>query len=65
MNSAPPDPASEPDAGRLTRIDLRPIASPLPLGFCTVAIASALGACLQLGAFAPADRGAVGPILRP
>ncbi|MEU2160088.1 GPR1/FUN34/YaaH family transporter [Streptomyces chengbuensis] len=65
MNSAPPDPACEPDARRLTRINLRPIASPLPLGFYTVAIASALGACLQLGAFAPADRGAVGLTIVP
>ncbi|MEU2394043.1 hypothetical protein [Streptomyces sp. NPDC007369] len=41
----------EPDLRGMTRISLRPIASPLPLGFHTVAIASVIVGCLQLGVF--------------
>ncbi|MFE6306145.1 GPR1/FUN34/YaaH family transporter [Nocardiopsis sp. NPDC057823] len=41
----------------MTRINLRPIASPMPVGFYAVAIASVMVACLQLGLFpAGADR---------
>ncbi|TQF01632.1 hypothetical protein E6W39_04455 [Kitasatospora acidiphila] len=43
----------------MTRITLRPIASPLPLGFYTVAIASAVTSSLQLGLIDSADRQAV------
>ncbi|MFG3349976.1 MULTISPECIES: GPR1/FUN34/YaaH family transporter [Streptomyces] len=43
----------------MTRITLRPIASPMPLGFFTVAIASVMTACLQLGVFDAEDRTAV------
>ncbi|MFF8831151.1 GPR1/FUN34/YaaH family transporter [Streptomyces sp. NPDC015131] len=35
----------------MTRINLRPIASPMPVGFFAVAIASVLVGCLQLGLF--------------
>ncbi|MEU5084932.1 MULTISPECIES: acetate uptake transporter family protein [Streptomyces] len=35
----------------MTRINLRPIASPMPLGFYAVAIASVIVGCLQLGVF--------------
>ncbi|WP_223180183.1 hypothetical protein [Streptomyces griseicoloratus] len=38
----------EPALRGMTRINLRPIASPMPLGFYTVAIASVLVACFQL-----------------
>ncbi|MEU5209987.1 GPR1/FUN34/YaaH family transporter [Streptomyces sp. NPDC020742] len=49
----------------MTRINLRPIASPLPLGFFTVAIASVLTGCLQLGVFQAADRRAVALCVLP
>ncbi|MEU2561952.1 GPR1/FUN34/YaaH family transporter [Streptomyces longispororuber] len=58
MTASGPSPAAppegrhfEPDLRRMTRINLRPIASPMPLGFYAVAIASVLVGCLQLGAF--------------
>ncbi|WP_219507879.1 GPR1/FUN34/YaaH family transporter [Nonomuraea ceibae] len=43
----------EPDLRAMTRINLRPIASPMPLGFYAVAIASVMIATLQLGLFPP------------
>ncbi|MEU3607804.1 GPR1/FUN34/YaaH family transporter [Streptomyces sp. NPDC035033] len=41
----------EPDLRSMTRINLRPIASPMPLGFYAVAIASIVVGCFQLGVF--------------
>jgi hypothetical protein len=44
------DPAKwEPDLRAMTRIVLRPIGSPMPLGFFTVAIDSVLVSALQWG----------------
>ncbi|MFF4298519.1 GPR1/FUN34/YaaH family transporter [Streptomyces vinaceus] len=55
----------EPDLRAMTRITLRPIASPMPLGFFTVAIASVMTGCLQLGVLGPADRRAVALCVLP
>ncbi|MGW5347219.1 GPR1/FUN34/YaaH family transporter [Streptomyces sp. HUAS TT3] len=63
--AAPPGRRFEPDLRSMTRINLRPIASPMPLGFFTVAIASVMTACLQLGILAPADRRAVALCVLP
>ncbi|MFE6364371.1 GPR1/FUN34/YaaH family transporter [Streptomyces sp. NPDC057806] len=41
----------EPDLRAMTRINLHPIASPMPVGFFAVAIASVIVGCLQLGVF--------------
>ncbi|MFE2107833.1 GPR1/FUN34/YaaH family transporter [Kitasatospora sp. NPDC059463] len=49
----------EPDPRAMARIHLRPIASPLPLGFFAVAIASAVTSSLQLGLIDGAGRQAV------
>ncbi|MET8698093.1 GPR1/FUN34/YaaH family transporter [Kitasatospora sp. NPDC004723] len=49
-----------PDLDAMTRITLRPIASPMPLGFFTVAISSAVTSSLQLGLIDGAYRQAVG-----
>ncbi|WP_309049781.1 GPR1/FUN34/YaaH family transporter [Streptomyces sp.] len=49
----------EPDLRSMTRINLRPIASPMPLGFFAIAIASVMTGCLQLGLFDEAARPAV------
>ncbi|MFJ8584295.1 acetate uptake transporter family protein [Streptomyces sp. NPDC093595] len=49
----------------MTRINLRPIASPMPLGFCTVAIASVIVGCFQLGVFEDDARRAVGLVIVP
>ncbi|MFE1953528.1 GPR1/FUN34/YaaH family transporter [Streptomyces sp. NPDC059524] len=49
----------------MTRITLRPIASPMPLGFFTVAIASVMTACLQLGVFDEEARAAVALCVLP
>jgi uncharacterized protein len=55
----------EADLRSVTRIVLRPIGSPMPLGFFTVAIDSALVSALQWGAIpASADR-AVGLVVFP
>jgi uncharacterized protein len=55
----------EADLRSMTRIVLRPIGSPMPLGFFTVAIDSALVSALQWGAIpASADR-AVGLVVFP
>jgi succinate-acetate transporter protein len=60
------DPAKrEPDLRAMTRIVLRPIGSPLPLGFFTVAIDSALVSALQWGLLPGADRKAVALIVFP
>ncbi|MFF4377990.1 GPR1/FUN34/YaaH family transporter [Kitasatospora sp. NPDC001547] len=50
---------AEPDLHAMTRITLRPIASPMPLGFFTVAISSAVTSSLQLGLIDAANRQAV------
>ncbi|RPE31852.1 GPR1/FUN34/YaaH family transporter [Kitasatospora cineracea] len=55
----------EPDLRSMTRINLRPVASPMPLGFFTVAIASVMTACLQLGVFEAGARRAVGLCVLP
>ncbi|AJF68349.1 GPR1/FUN34/YaaH family transporter [Streptomyces vietnamensis] len=55
----------EPDLRSMTRITLRPIASPMPLGFFTIAIASVMTGCLQLGLFDEAARGAVALTVLP
>ncbi|MFI8387789.1 GPR1/FUN34/YaaH family transporter [Streptomyces sp. NPDC085540] len=55
----------EPDLRAMTRINLHPIASPMPLGFFTVAIASVMTGCLQLGVFEAADRRAVALCVLP
>lgn len=55
----------EPDLRSMTRINLRPIASPMPLGFFTVAIASVMTGCLQLGLFDTEARKAVALCVLP
>ncbi|MEU6883233.1 GPR1/FUN34/YaaH family transporter [Streptomyces sp. NPDC046712] len=55
----------EPDLRSMTRINLRPIASPMPLGFFTVAIASVMTGCMQLGLFETEARGAVALCVLP
>ncbi|WP_416874286.1 GPR1/FUN34/YaaH family transporter [Kitasatospora sp. SC0581] len=50
---------AEPDVHAMTRITLRPIASPMPLGFFTVAISSVVTSSLQLGLIDGANRQAV------
>lgn len=55
----------EPDLRPMTRINLRPIASPMPLGFFTVAIASVMTGCLQLGVLDTPDRRAVALCVLP
>ncbi|WKV75413.1 GPR1/FUN34/YaaH family transporter [Streptomyces sp. PCS3-D2] len=55
----------EADLRRMTRINLRPIASPMPLGFYTVAIASVIVGCFQLGVFDEDARRAVGLAILP
>jgi succinate-acetate transporter protein len=60
------DPAKiEPDLRAMTRIVLRPIGSPLPLGFFTVAIDNVLVSTLQWGLLPVADRRAVALIVFP
>ncbi|MFG2115891.1 GPR1/FUN34/YaaH family transporter [Streptomyces sp. NPDC048718] len=55
----------EPDLRRMTRVNLRPIASPMPLGFYAVAIASVIVGCFQLGVFEDGARRAVGLVILP
>ncbi|MFJ6940578.1 GPR1/FUN34/YaaH family transporter [Streptomyces sp. NPDC101132] len=55
----------EADLRAMTRINLRPMASPMPLGFFTVAIASVMTGCLQLGVFDAAERRAVALCVLP
>jgi uncharacterized protein len=55
----------DPDVRSMTRIVLRPIGSPLPLGFFTLAIDSVLVSALQWGALTPADSRAVALIVFP
>ncbi|CAM5655000.1 GPR1/FUN34/yaaH family protein OS=Kitasatospora aureofaciens OX=1894 GN=GCM10010502_04770 PE=3 SV=1 [Kitasatospora aureofaciens] len=50
---------AEPNLHAMTRITLRPIASPMPLGFFTVAISSVVTSSLQLGLIDGAHRQAV------
>ncbi|MFD7785028.1 hypothetical protein ACFV4Q_18275 [Streptomyces nojiriensis] len=64
-DGAPPGRRHEPDLRAMTRINLHPIASPMPLGFFTVAIASVMTGCLQLGVFEAADRRAVALCVLP
>ncbi|MEU7728253.1 GPR1/FUN34/YaaH family transporter [Streptomyces sp. NPDC040724] len=55
----------EPDLRRMTRINLRPIASPMPLGFYSVAIASVIVGCFQIGLFEEGAHRAVGLAILP
>jgi succinate-acetate transporter protein len=55
----------EPDLRAMTRIVLRPIGSPLPLGFFTVAIDNVLVSALQWGLLPITDRRAVALIVFP
>ncbi|MFF6888478.1 GPR1/FUN34/YaaH family transporter [Streptomyces sp. NPDC012421] len=55
----------EPDLRSMTRINLRPIASPMPLGFYAVAIASVIVGCFQLGVFDETAHRAVGFTVLP
>ncbi|MFJ1565765.1 GPR1/FUN34/YaaH family transporter [Streptomyces erythrochromogenes] len=55
----------EPDLRSMTRINLHPIASPMPLGFFTVAIASVMTGCLQLGVLEAQDHRAVALCVLP
>ncbi|GGS19893.1 hypothetical protein Snoj_20480 [Streptomyces nojiriensis] len=64
-DAAPPGRRHEPDLRAMTRINLHPIASPMPLGFFTVAIASVMTGCLQLGVLEAADRRAVALCVLP
>jgi succinate-acetate transporter protein len=60
------DPAKyEPDLRSMVRIVLRPIGSPLPLGFFTVAIDSVLVSALQFGILPAAAHQAVALIVFP
>ncbi|MFI1151607.1 GPR1/FUN34/YaaH family transporter [Streptomyces sp. NPDC020817] len=59
LPDVPPGRRFEPDLRSMTRINLRPIASPMPLGFFTIAIASVMTGCLQLGLFDQTARSAV------
>ncbi|MER5806930.1 GPR1/FUN34/YaaH family transporter [Streptomyces sp. NPDC002033] len=59
LPEVPPGRRFEPDLRSMTRINLRPIASPMPLGFFTIAIASVMTGCLQLGIFDTTARSAV------
>src|SRR5690242_17256288 len=60
------DPAKvEPDLRSMTRIVLRPIGSPLPLGFFTLAIDSVLVSAFQWGLLPGADHRAVALIVLP
>ncbi|MER5964654.1 GPR1/FUN34/YaaH family transporter [Streptomyces sp. NPDC002057] len=61
----PPGRRFEPDLRSMTRITLHPIASPMPLGFFTVAIASVMTGCLQLGILGPGARVAVALCVLP
>ena len=55
----------ESDVWSMTRIVLRPIGSPLPLGFFTVAIDNVVVSVLQWGVLPAADRQAVALIVLP
>ena len=55
----------EPDLRAMTRIVLRPIGSPLPLGFFTVAIDNVVVSALQWGVLPAIDRRAVALIVFP
>ncbi|MGG8407814.1 GPR1/FUN34/YaaH family transporter [Streptomyces sp. 12297] len=55
----------EPDLRAMTRITLRPIASPMPLGFYSVAIASIIVGCFQLGLFEDGAQRAVALAILP
>ena len=60
------DPAKvEPDLRGMTRIVLRPIGSPLPLGFFTVAIDNVVVSALQWGLLPGTDRRAVALVVLP
>jgi succinate-acetate transporter protein len=61
-----PNPAEiEPDLRATTRIVLRPIGSPLPLGYFTVAIDNVLVSVLQWGVLPATDRRAIALIVLP
>ncbi|WP_328967842.1 GPR1/FUN34/YaaH family transporter [Streptomyces sp. NBC_00239] len=65
LPDVPPGRRFEPDLRSMTRINLRPIASPMPLGFFTIAIASVMTGCLQLGIFDETARSAVALTVLP
>lgn len=54
---------ADPDTARITRIALRPIATPFPLGFSALATASLVVAGWELGWFPTSDRIAVALVL--
>jgi uncharacterized protein len=59
------DPEIQLDTRAITRIVLRPIGSPLPLGFFTVAIDNVMVSALQWGLLSAADRRVVALIVFP
>jgi succinate-acetate transporter protein len=61
-SEASPAPALSPPGLRIT---LRPMASPLPLGFYTIAIATIMVSSLQLGIIDPGERRNVALIILP
>jgi uncharacterized protein len=60
-----PEPPVEPDPRAMTRIVLRPIGSPLPVGFFTVAIDNVVVSALEWGLLPAPDRRAVALIVFP
>ena len=65
LTASDPDKIEQRDVQALTRIVLRPIGSPLPVGFFTVAIDNVLVSALQWGVLPVADRRAVALIVFP
>ncbi|MGY3340350.1 succinate-acetate transporter protein [Streptomyces filamentosus] len=65
LPDAAPGRRFEPDLRSMTRINLRPIASPMPLGFFTIALASVMTGCLQLGILDETARHAVALTVLP
>ncbi|MFI0713343.1 GPR1/FUN34/YaaH family transporter [Streptomyces inhibens] len=61
----PPGRHFEPDLRPMTRINLHPIASPMPVGFFALAIASVIVASLQLGFLGDDAHRAVGLAILP
>jgi hypothetical protein len=61
----PPGQLAKAQVEQITRITLRPLASPMPLGFFTVALATSLAAALQLGIVAPQGVEAIGLLIAP
>ena len=61
--ATPAAPGGELDALAVTRIVVRPMASPLPIGFFATAIATSMVACLELNIFKAADHQAVAYVM--